>query len=521
MMVNRRKFAKGGLAALGFLALPSRLWSAPAGWKPKRKPKLVFGVLSDTHMRTHYDGVSFYEHYDIRMDDTPLKAALEYFKREKVDAVVHCGDLTDRGIIRTMELYKAAWDEVFTENPKPVHLYATGNHDVDGGDYGWPKAITRSEDPAVYRKICLEPNLKPEMERIWGEPYDDIWHKVVKGYHFFGFGWGNNPDDRTQIYRGRLYHDYSVEGKGCSPFVHKGLWMTELVRREREAGRLDPNKPFFTVYHCMINRYDRREALINTHLAKALGLKPGQFCNGLGFFGHGHRSNADWFCFWDNKACFPSIECGSLALWKGCGGGWMRFAEGYGDGTAQGIDNRPTALLVEVYDGFVVLRSFNVEVKPERRIGKVIPDLVLPLKGFVPDRHPAQLENLTKIVGTPEFAYGAVLKVTCDGTDVKVEIPRAARGKKGLRAYGYNVAVVGREGATVWKNAFAKGYSYGESFPPDGGVTTVTIPKKELPSGRMLTFRVFPSSEFGERGKPIKKIVMLGRQAVHARKKKL
>ena len=195
MEMNRREFVQGGLAALGFLALPGGLWAAPAGWKPKRKPNLVFGVLSDTHMRTHYDGVSFYEHYEIRMDDTPLKAALEYFKRAKVDAVVHCGDLTDRGIIRTMELYKAAWDQVFTENPKPVHLYSTGNHDVDGGDYGWPKAITRSKDPAVYRKICLEPNLKSAMERIWGEPYDDIWHKVVKGYHFFGFGWGNNPDD--------------------------------------------------------------------------------------------------------------------------------------------------------------------------------------------------------------------------------------------------------------------------------------------------------------------------------------
>ena len=94
MKLNRREFVKGGLATLGFLALPGGLWAAPAGWKPKKRPNLVFGVVSDTHMRTHYDGVSFYEHYEIRMDDTPLKAALEYFKRAKVDAVVHCGDMT-------------------------------------------------------------------------------------------------------------------------------------------------------------------------------------------------------------------------------------------------------------------------------------------------------------------------------------------------------------------------------------------------------------------------------------------
>ena len=50
MAMSRREFVKGGLAALGFLALPGGLFAAPPGWKPKKKPDLVFGVLSDTHL---------------------------------------------------------------------------------------------------------------------------------------------------------------------------------------------------------------------------------------------------------------------------------------------------------------------------------------------------------------------------------------------------------------------------------------------------------------------------------------
>ena len=59
MIVSRREFVKGSLASLGFLALPGGQWAAPAGWKPKKKPNLVFGILSDTHLQSGWDGVTF------------------------------------------------------------------------------------------------------------------------------------------------------------------------------------------------------------------------------------------------------------------------------------------------------------------------------------------------------------------------------------------------------------------------------------------------------------------------------
>ena len=58
MNLTRREFLKESLATLGFLALPGGLFSAPAGWKPKKKPNLVFGILSDTHLQSGWDGVT-------------------------------------------------------------------------------------------------------------------------------------------------------------------------------------------------------------------------------------------------------------------------------------------------------------------------------------------------------------------------------------------------------------------------------------------------------------------------------
>ena len=56
--MTRREFLKGALAALGFAALPGGIaFAAPAGWKPSGRPNLVFGVMSDSHLRTDYTGL--------------------------------------------------------------------------------------------------------------------------------------------------------------------------------------------------------------------------------------------------------------------------------------------------------------------------------------------------------------------------------------------------------------------------------------------------------------------------------
>lgn len=62
--MTRRDFIGNALAALGFSALPGGfLFAVPPGWKPKGKPNLVFGVVSDTHLRTAWDGKSVDRNY--------------------------------------------------------------------------------------------------------------------------------------------------------------------------------------------------------------------------------------------------------------------------------------------------------------------------------------------------------------------------------------------------------------------------------------------------------------------------
>ena len=41
-------------------------------------------------------------------------------------------------------------------------------------------------DPAVRAKHVLQTDMAANWERIWGEKYEPVWHKEVKGYHFFG-----------------------------------------------------------------------------------------------------------------------------------------------------------------------------------------------------------------------------------------------------------------------------------------------------------------------------------------------
>lgn len=219
--VSRRSFLSGAFASLGAGAFGGRIFAAPTGWKPKKKPNLVFGVVSDTHMRCHYDGKSFYSHYAAYYDDQALVEVMKVFKRAGVDAILHCGDITDGG-------------------------------------------------------------------------------------------------------------------KACGPYNHSSLHLAELVRREFEAQRLDPQKPFFVATHAF---YDRRFWFAHRALRRALGLNPGQFCNGLGFHGHGHGSDAHWRFNWGGDAPFPHVMCSTIAYWKAHGteGDKPRFARGFGDEPDGGV----------------------------------------------------------------------------------------------------------------------------------------------------------------------------------------
>lgn len=133
MRCSRREFVSGASAfALG----AGRLFAVPPGWKPAKKPNLVLGVISDTHIRT----MPTSGRIDREWSDKYLFKALTHFRDENVDAVVHCGDFAHLGQVEEMQAHADAWNRAFPNNRAPAgheaipwrrngrHLYDIGSH---------------------------------------------------------------------------------------------------------------------------------------------------------------------------------------------------------------------------------------------------------------------------------------------------------------------------------------------------------------------------------------------------------
>lgn len=54
-------------------------------------------------------------------------------------------------------------------------------------------------DPEERARHVLASDMAGNWQRIWGEKYEQVWHKVVNGFHFFGIQWG--VDDAALIHR--------------------------------------------------------------------------------------------------------------------------------------------------------------------------------------------------------------------------------------------------------------------------------------------------------------------------------
>ena len=124
------------------------------------------------------------------------------------------------------------------------------------------------------------------------------------------------------------------------------------------------------------------------------------------------------------------------------------------------------------------------------------------------DPHPFSKGELKKVIGEPQFGKNVELKVESvklesGEASVKVSIP-LADGNLDSRVYAYEVVVVGDEGAPkLQKAVYAAGCNMGIGHEPNGGVTTLEIPKSELPSGKTLTIAVRPLTSLGTFGKAI------------------
>ena len=478
MVLSRLDFLKGALSALGLGALGGRrIFAAPPGWKPPANPNLTFGVVSDTHLRTSHTGKG----PGVNWPDKYFVAALTYFREQNVDAVMHCGDLAHRGLVRELEFHARAWNKVFPKNLAPdghevVKLFVNGNHDVDGSKYG-DFVANIYPDQAERAKHVLATDMAGHWQRIWGEPYEEVWHKEVKGYHFFG--------------------------------RHFGVTETKVMRLVKEyakkAGIAKGPKPFFLCSH------------VRSHAKLNRALKP--YRNAVNFFGHWHRSAANWnnIYFWGTQPTIQVPSCeprGSGAL-----GSDAYVAKAPLEGV-EAVGKCRQGYLVKVYDDMVVIarREFGEG-------GSLGPDWIMPLGAY--DPNPLSKDELKKKIGVPQFKEGAKLAVSessfvpvpakdaqpaaagkADATNSPAPVPAVALvipladGNPDSRVYAYDVAVAGAEGEPkLFKGVYAAGCNMGIGHEP--AATTLNIPMKELPKGECLTFAARPLSSLGTVGRPI------------------
>ena len=486
-MINRRLFLSRGVAfaaALGF----SGGRAAKAVGLAKGAARLRFGVVSDVHLAAAGVKVS-------TCGDTELlEKAFRYFRDRDADAVMIAGDMADWGLIEQLELVAQTWNKVFPAdkglNGKPVEkLFVYGNHDRDG-QYGYLKRFNLPEAMfAPERRISSDPS--GVWTRVFGEPWEPMMLKDVKGYKFV------------------LCQELEYPGTGAS---------ADFLERHR--AELEGTKPFFYTQH-----YHPRGTTCapwtwgqdSGHSTKALS----KFPNAVAFSGHSHVPLADDRVIWQGG--FTSVGTASLRYLIPLGG-----RENSSPFAAKDLQTKQMANMsglpgqqgefVTVYDDCITI---------ERR--DFTHDLPVGADWVVPLAYDGSLSFATRAAKAvvPQFATDA--KVTLaevkgenrakQATDqVTVSFPNV---RAGVRAFDFEVVVeaVDVDVEKVWMTK--RVYSPGFFAPPSKDVSTVScvFAKSELPpaylpawgkgdrlvgqSGMKYRFVVRPCNCWGRKGEAI------------------
>ena len=460
--MGRLDFLKGVAATLGCGAFGCGFLQSGA-LRGSLKPNLVFGVISDTHLRTLKSRPPPRPWWP----DTFLRKALEYFRDANVDAVVHCGDMANYGEVEAMRMHADIWNATFPRSRAPdghvvEKLFVTGNHDAEGENAN-ARVRKLYSDPETRAREVLSADMAGNWERIWGEPYEEAWHKVVKGYHFFGAHW---KVDRMRMMR---------------------LVKDALSGEAEDAAR--PARPFFLLTHSRLMPPERNAIAAFKDRA-------------LAFFGHNHESSTNWNTIYYEPNTFPRIQVPPCISPD-----WDLKFRGEANVTKFPLLGKEKAgrcrqgFLVEVYDDKVVIRR-----REFAEGGSLGPDWVMPLGETGRKCHPFSKESLKKVIGEPQFRAGAKLAVEmcCQETAsprLCVKIP-LADGNLDSRVYAYEVEVRG-EARSVTKATYAAGCNMGIGHETDGGVTTLLFASDELPPGDELAVAVRPLSSLGTSGSPL------------------
>ena len=430
--------------------------------------------MSDVHIGGKPDAVA------------TLEKALRWFAAENVDAVLCPGDIAHSGLIDELEKFAAAWYRVFPDGKaadghKVELMIATGNHDVDAWGGRWKNF---SEEQLRAHCFTYKDNPERTWQRLFGQKWEVIWRREVKGYTFIGSQWSS-----------------------LKPPIE------EYMRKN--AATFDPSKPFF---------YSQHEHPKGTcHGSYSMGDDRGEsvrallpFPNAVAITGHSHCAISDERTVW--QGAFTSI--GGGCLHEGAGGFnydnvtafWhpssrKRLMASLADPKPWGGDAKGGGCeLVEVYDEHLVVHRQSVTFGCP--IG---PAFVVPL----PARKGGPFDFARRAAhrAAPQFASDAKIaaKFCPKGHALEIDsrkgepcvyvtFPRA-KTVKGSRVFDYTVEACPDGGKSVTRKLIAAGFAYPEEYADIPGECLFSA--KELPVGKPIRFTVTPRDCFGLAGKPL------------------
>ena len=494
MPISRRGFVGGALAfgtcgvfssGFGETALPGdgngKAYSAKAA-------RLKFGVVSDIHIGGKPDAAD------------QLEKVLRWFASENVDAVLCPGDIAHSGLIGELEKFAEVWHRVFpgneergTGNGKRVELMiSTGNHDVDAWGGRW-KNFT--EEQLIAKNFNYKDNPEKTWQRLFGQKWELIWRREVKGYTFVGSQWSS-----------------------LKPPI-------EAYMKEN-AATFAKGKPFFYCQH--------EHPKGTCHGTYSMGDDRGEsvraltpFPNAVAITGHSHCAISDERTVW--QGAFTSIGAGCLH--EGAGGFkydnvsafWhpnnrKNMMASLADPKPWGGDAKGGCCeLVEVFDDHLVVHRQSVQFG--RPIG---PAWIVP----IPARKDGPLDFSKRMArrkaqdAFPQFAADATIaaKFCPNGHPLEsaahrgepcfyVTFPRA-KTVKGSRVFDYIVeASSNGMAAPVVRKLIAAGFAYPEKDADIPG--ECLFAKTELPRDKPVHFIVTPRDCFGLAGKTLEATISL------------
>ena len=429
------------------------------------RPELRFGVLSDIHITTRESTETF-------------RKALRYYREQKVDAVMICGDLAHYGLLSQLKEVADAWYDVFPgdkgadgQHVEKVFIY--GNHDGDGlGFYGNPgtaqylmHAPGRTPRELQAEGIAHYGHAKA-WEECFHEKYSPVYMKNVKGYWFVGGHW----DTQSGV-------------RGLGDFL------------KANGDKLRGEKPFFYCQHPHPRGTVYQYGFFTHDDGTSTRLLSG-FPNAVAFSGHSHTSLTDERSVW--RGAFTSIGCSTLTAH---GASIYRTFENLVPGCNQSRPSRQ-GMLVSVSGTRMVLerRDFFFDETLDEA-------WVLEL----PKAEDWSFKARTARAPRPEFAAGAFAEVfypVRPGADGTLRFPQALANPK-ARPFDYGVTIEyayeGEEVSVHRYRMLAPTAHLPKSHDADVPLVQSVLPGKYMPSCDIGDYRITvePHNSFGGAGKPI------------------